>query len=278
MTAQRPCLDCGRVGGASRCDQCRRSRTRARGTRQQRGYGRTGSVSVVRCSTGMGIAAGGAVGQLPPSTMSCRWPTVSGWISPISSPLACGATALVVARRDDPGGGRHRCGSQRSGRGPYLSSLRSPTVRQPIFRGLLMPAPKKPVERRQRTDSPSLAASNAPSAPPRPAPLGEGDLFGAPFQLTHDQRAFLDRLLVHDRGGKLVVRRAVLGPRRAMGRPSSPPDSGCCSCAARWRRRHRTFPSAQPVSSRLTCCSAPPAQWPPKDRWRRSSRCTTPKS
>lgn len=34
----RPCLDCRRPTNGNRCDQCRRSRDKARGTRQQRGY------------------------------------------------------------------------------------------------------------------------------------------------------------------------------------------------------------------------------------------------
>lgn len=35
----KPCLDCKRPTPGTRCPECERSRDRARGTRQQRGYG-----------------------------------------------------------------------------------------------------------------------------------------------------------------------------------------------------------------------------------------------
>jgi len=48
---------------------------------------------------------------------------------------------------------------------------------------------------------------------------GEGDLFGAPFRLTGDQRQFLDRLLRYDRRtGRLMVRRALLGRAKGWGK------------------------------------------------------------
>lgn len=47
---------------------------------------------------------------------------------------------------------------------------------------------------------------------------GEGDKFGDPFILTSDQRRFLDRLLIHDKAGRLIVRRAVLGRAKGWGK------------------------------------------------------------
>lgn len=56
----RSCLDCGRVQNASRCPECQRIRDRARGSRQERGYGtehdraRRNLVAMLPCFCGYG--------------------------------------------------------------------------------------------------------------------------------------------------------------------------------------------------------------------------------
>ena len=141
-----------------------------------------------------------------------------------------------------------------------------------------MPAPKKPVEHHQRP-APCLPGGFRPSAPARPAPLGEGDLFGEPFRL-HRRSAAVPGPAPRPRPRRQSDRAAGgAGPGEGLGaRPSSSPRSGCSSCAARWRRRRRTSRSPQPRSSRPTCCSARRGRWRPRGRWSRSSRCSTPRS